>query len=331
MKKLITMLSLITLSSSFAADLTHKFGIGANGGYPIPIWDNSFNDDANPKWSASVHGKYHFNPTLGLELNLEKEKFKDTGSYLNNINLLAFLRTAGDLDFTPVIGLGAGVTQIKNYVSKSSKLTGLLRAGVQYAWNPSLDMGLLAEYQYVSKILGDMPDGHIHVINPQISLTWYFGGDTEKKAEPLPAPAPQVTQMEEDIVEQEQASTMRESNRPDLTVEFDVAKADIKSHYQDQIKQIADRMNEDSSLTGLIEGHADRTGTREFNDQLSKNRALAVKNRLIEFGVDEKRLRSEGFGFDHPVADNKTEEGRRQNRRASVIVISIKSNLSERM
>ncbi|MBL9038555.1 MAG: OmpA family protein [Archangium sp.] len=65
----------------------------------------------------------------------------------------------------------------------------------------------------------------------------------------------------------------------------------------------------------LIEGHTDNVGPRAFNIDLSRRRAKAVEDYLIEHGVETRRLRSEGFGFDKPIAPNDTPLNRAKNRR----------------
>lgn len=65
----------------------------------------------------------------------------------------------------------------------------------------------------------------------------------------------------------------------------------------------------------LIEGHTDNVGSREVNLNLSKRRAKAVEKYLVEKGIAQKRLKSEGFGFDRPLATNDTPLGRAKNRR----------------
>lgn len=65
----------------------------------------------------------------------------------------------------------------------------------------------------------------------------------------------------------------------------------------------------------LIEGHTDNVGSREANMSLSKRRALAVQKYLEGKGISPKRLRSEGYGFDRPLATNDTPLGRAKNRR----------------
>ncbi|MBE2248825.1 MAG: OmpA family protein [Myxococcus sp.] len=65
----------------------------------------------------------------------------------------------------------------------------------------------------------------------------------------------------------------------------------------------------------LIEGHTDNVGPRDFNIDLSRRRAKAVEDYLIAKGIDKKRLRSDGFGFDRPIVPNDTPINRAKNRR----------------
>ncbi|MDP2272885.1 MAG: OmpA family protein [Archangium sp.] len=65
----------------------------------------------------------------------------------------------------------------------------------------------------------------------------------------------------------------------------------------------------------LIEGHTDNVGSRDANMSLSKRRAGAVVKYLVTKGIAAKRLRSEGYGFDKPIATNDTPLGRAKNRR----------------
>ncbi len=64
-----------------------------------------------------------------------------------------------------------------------------------------------------------------------------------------------------------------------------------------------------------ISGYTDSISSRSYNLGLSKRRAAAVMQFLTQHGVDAKRLRSEGYGEDDPIASNRTKPGRRLNRR----------------
>ena len=64
-----------------------------------------------------------------------------------------------------------------------------------------------------------------------------------------------------------------------------------------------------------ISGHTDNVGSAAYNKKLSLGRAKAVVNALVSKGIDPSRLTSAGYGFDKPIATNKTPEGRQLNRR----------------
>ncbi|MNE11246.1 Outer membrane porin F precursor [compost metagenome] len=67
-----------------------------------------------------------------------------------------------------------------------------------------------------------------------------------------------------------------------------------------------------------IEGHTDSTGSAKINQKLSEDRANAVRNALIEKGVNADNLTAVGYGSSKPVASNKTAKGRAENRRTEV-------------
>lgn len=69
-----------------------------------------------------------------------------------------------------------------------------------------------------------------------------------------------------------------------------------------------------------IGGYTDNTGDPTTNKSLSEARAKNVMDALVSKGVDASRLDTEGYGDQHPVADNSTEEGRAQNRRIALRV-----------
>ena len=67
--------------------------------------------------------------------------------------------------------------------------------------------------------------------------------------------------------------------------------------------------------SGVIEGHTDSIGSDAYNQKLSERRAATVREYLIVQGIAESRMSPTGFGESQPVADNKTAEGRAENRR----------------
>ena len=98
-------------------------------------------------------------------------------------------------------------------------------------------------------------------------------------------------------------------------ITFDVNKADIRSESMTEIYRIKNLMDENPKLKYEVQGHTDSTGTPEANQILSEKRAKAIVGKLVELGIDEKRLTAVGKGQYAPIDDNSTEEGRAKNRR----------------
>jgi outer membrane protein OmpA-like peptidoglycan-associated protein len=69
-----------------------------------------------------------------------------------------------------------------------------------------------------------------------------------------------------------------------------------------------------------LSGYTDNTGAAEANQQLSLDRANAVKQALVNGGVEANRVNTAGYGQEKPIASNDTEEGRAKNRRLELTV-----------
>ena len=99
---------------------------------------------------------------------------------------------------------------------------------------------------------------------------------------------------------------------------FDTGSAVLKPEAIEQIEKVGDILAKYSDDRVRIEGHADSTGSKKTNEELSLRRADAVKRVLTGRGVQEKQVTALGMGSTQPVADNATSAGRAKNRRVEL-------------
>jgi outer membrane protein OmpA-like peptidoglycan-associated protein len=90
-----------------------------------------------------------------------------------------------------------------------------------------------------------------------------------------------------------------------------------------EVSNALTQQNPDSSI--VVEGHTDSQGKADFNVELSQKRAQSVRDYLASHGVAPDRISAVGVGFSRPIADNKTTEGRANNRRVEIIVQPVRS------
>jgi len=99
---------------------------------------------------------------------------------------------------------------------------------------------------------------------------------------------------------------------------FETNKYDIQSESEVELDRVVQLLVDNPSVKIQIEGHTDNVGTATDNQKLSEARARSVVNYLIIKGIKGSRLTAKGFGATQSIADNKTEEGRAQNRRTEL-------------
>ncbi|MEZ7515616.1 OmpA family protein [Flavobacterium frigidarium] len=117
------------------------------------------------------------------------------------------------------------------------------------------------------------------------------------------------------------AEVIKQLNDYGKTILFDSGKSSFKSQSYPVLQSINDILKEYPNSNFMIEGHTDSDGSNALNQTLSENRAAAVRNYLVEKGINTDRLRSTGFGETKPIASNRTSKGKAENRRVEVSLI----------
>jgi len=104
-------------------------------------------------------------------------------------------------------------------------------------------------------------------------------------------------------------------------VQFDYKKWDVKPQFNSNLDNIENILKKNPDLKIKIEGHTDDIGSMDYNLGLSDKRAQAIKDYLVDKGIDPLRITTTGVGYAQPIADNDTPEGRALNRRAEIIPV----------
>jgi OmpA-OmpF porin, OOP family len=115
--------------------------------------------------------------------------------------------------------------------------------------------------------------------------------------------------------------TMKKLNEYAKTILFDSGKASFQKQTYPVLQAITAILKEYPESRFSLEGHTDSDGSDVLNQKLSEERAAAVKDYLIENGINFERLSSKGFGESMPIDTNKTKAGKANNRRVEVKLI----------
>lgn len=99
---------------------------------------------------------------------------------------------------------------------------------------------------------------------------------------------------------------------------FDTGKSKLKPASKKDLSEFAKVLKEYKDTDLVVEGHTDNKGKKVVNKKLSLARAKAVLAQLSSEGVERERMTGQGYADDKPVADNKNEAGRAQNRRVQI-------------
>ncbi|MDR9499954.1 MAG: TolC family outer membrane protein [Hydrogenovibrio sp.] len=126
--------------------------------------------------------------------------------------------------------------------------------------------------------------------------------------------------------EQEEAERVFNAN-----IGFATGSAVINARHDAELAEIAQFVKTNPNARVVIEGHASRTGSADFNLTLSEQRAEAAADIFIEdFGIDSDRLETIGYGFNRPIAEGNTPEAHAMNQRIEIRVSARKASSQNR-
>ncbi len=115
----------------------------------------------------------------------------------------------------------------------------------------------------------------------------------------------------------------------DSSILFPVNSYTLTSAANGNLDKLLIILNEYKNTDIEIQGHTDSSGTEEYNQKLSEQRAGSVASYLLKKGIPESRVGTKGFGELSPKYDNATKEGQAQNRRVEFVITANEQMISE--
>ena len=109
-------------------------------------------------------------------------------------------------------------------------------------------------------------------------------------------------------------------NPPVIILFYPANKYSLKYTQSEKLEEVFAKLCDYKTLKLRISGFSDNSSWSDFNKRLSWKRAYSIADYFIGKGIDPERLKIESFGESNPIGDNLTEEGRRKNRRAEIII-----------
>jgi len=104
---------------------------------------------------------------------------------------------------------------------------------------------------------------------------------------------------------------------------FDIDSSRIKPESYTVLNEVYDFLLKNPSIKIEVGGHTNSRPSPDFADRLSTRRAQAVRDYLVELGIDSTRINFKGYGKRSPIASNSTPEGRALNQRVEIKILSV--------
>jgi len=193
--------------------------------------------------------------------------------------------------------------------------------GVQYTFTKAVGMRAEAERYRINDAVGHR--GDIDLVS--LGVVYRFGRNAPTPVPVTAAPASPAPVLEEApvlVVVPVAAKTQQYCTI--LDIQFEINATEMQREEKEKLGVIGTFLTKYPETTAEIEGHTDNVGTAEHNLQLSRQRAESVVAYLVnDLKIAPSRLTAVGYGDTRPLADNSTEEGKRQNRRIDAVVACV--------
>jgi OmpA-OmpF porin, OOP family len=340
MKKALLALALAAPVIAAAGDADHWYLEPEIGGIS-PDYKRSLQDQ---NWLFGLALGREINEYFNIELNTEADRLNnrkvpgDLYTYGATLDALAILNRGGTV--SPYLRLGAGVlrnTPGGNPFPLPNQTHFATDAGIGTYLNlwRSEDETAAFSLRPEIKVVWDEPGRgqHLNDYVATLGLQYDFGGQPvapPQAAAPPPPPPPPPPPAAPQAAPPEAAQPappppVQVPSKGSVTltgVTFAYDSARLTDSSSPVLDGVATGLKQHPHLKVELQGYTDSTGSVAYNMRLSRRRADSVREYLIGDGVDPSQLTTRGYGPEHPVASNRTADGRSQNRRVVLEVLS---------
>jgi len=355
------LVALALISTSLALAQAPGWYVGGNIGRSKATVDNqriadtltygglittSIHDDDHDT-GYKVFGGYQFNRFFALEggyFNLGKMDF--TAYTLPGGTLNGSLKTQGlNLDLVGILPITpkfsafarAGVTRAKT----SDAFSGTASVGVvnpapgdKQAWNAKAGVGLQYQINETFGLRAELERyritdainirGDIDLLSAGLVIRFGRRAAMAPASAPVAAMPPPAPVVEEPVMVVVPVPDKTQEYCSILDLQFTIDSDEIQREDKEKLTVVGTFLTKYPDSTAVIEGHSDNVGGAQHNLDLSQRRAQSVVDYLVGvLHIAPSRLKAVGYGEARPIADNATEEGKRQNRRIDAVIACV--------
>ncbi len=246
-----------------------------------------------------------------------------------------------------LVPLDSGFPDLKEAILAAQSKNGILEITGRYFPTESSeeteDIGIARAASIKKLLIDDIEEDRIRIMSSPftsevpndslvqgIEFNWIAVDDNS-----VTASSDIIEEEEEDIIEEADESNLSEETNNSSTTESAIAEEVINTDYflkyfpyneeeitsvqSEFLDDLANRLKEENKKV-LIRGHTSSNGDKELNFKVGLRRAKKIRDQLLDRGVDRKQIETTSQGEDAPIADNKTEEGRRKNTRVEIFI-----------